>query len=164
MIQYHDRVVYCPEFIRQDFAAGDFAKQAHIIIGSGDIDKDFWWEFWSDLFPSAEIHQTNRTTACMIKYTHNAWLATKVAWFHELSQVLPKDVNYEELTNILGQFKNIGPSHMDIPNSDGNLGYGGACFPKDVRAIINEMDHKILKEVDKTNDYLIASSKASNTS
>ena len=157
MAQYHDRVVYCPEFIRQDFAAGDFAKQAHIIIGNDyeeKISENFWWEFWSDLFPSAEIHQTNRQTACMIKYIHNAWLATKVAWFHELSLQLPKDVSYEQLTSILGQFKNIGPSHMTIPNSDGGLGYGGACFPKDVKALINEIDHKILKEVDKTNYYL----------
>ncbi len=165
MKEYDPNVVYCPEFIRQDYAAEDFLNQKDIIIG-GDIPfaTDFWYDFWHDMFPNTNMHRTNRLTACMIKYVHNAWLATKVAWFHELSTILPEGVEYDKLTEVLGGFENIGPSHMSIPNSAGKLGYGGACFPKDVQALLSIMNHSILTEVDITNDYLMASSKASNTS
>ena len=66
----------------------------------------------------------------MIKYTHNAWLATKVAWFHELYDTLQPEVNYGTLSSVLGKFPTIGATHMLVPNSKGTLGYSGLSQKK----------------------------------
>ena len=100
------------------------------------------------------VIEKNRSTASLIKYTHNAWLATKVAFFHELFKNLPNDVSYSTLTSTLGQMKNIGPSHMIAPSFEGTLGYGGHCFPKDVKALTNILEHSILEQVITTNKHL----------
>ena len=97
-----------------------------------------------------------RTDAAMVKYTHNAWLALKVAFFHELflNTRRMEDFNYSELTSTLGNMKNIGPSHMIAPNLEGKFGYGGHCFPKDVKALTTLTDHSILKQLIESNDKL----------
>ena len=50
--------------------------------------------------------------------------------------------------------KNIGPSHMIAPSFEGTLGYGGHCFPKDVKALTNILEHSILEQVITTNKHL----------
>tara|TARA_B100000424_G_C22802488_1_gene430344 strand:- start:15 stop:761 length:747 start_codon:yes stop_codon:yes gene_type:complete len=153
MQEYPSNVTYNPEFLRAINAKEDFKKQEVFILGGKN---DSHITFWKNLFSNLNCNfiTTNRTTASMIKYTHNAWLATKVAFFHELFVNLPKDCNYSELTSTLGQIKNIGPSHMIAPNFDGNLGYGGHCFPKDLEALTNYIDHSILQQVITTNKQL----------
>lgn len=153
MQDYPDNVTYNPEFLRANTAKQDFIKQEVCILG-GSIEEHttFWKNLFSNL--SCNFVITNRTTASMIKYTHNAWLATKVAFFHEMFDQLPKDCNYSELTSTLGQMKNIGPSHMIAPNFDGYLGYSGHCFPKDLEALTNYIDHSILQQVITTNKHL----------
>ena len=64
---------------------------------------------------------------------------------------MPEGGNFEHITDILAGFENIGPSHMKAPNEDGELGYGGACFPKDVTAILKDLNHPLLSFVDKIN-------------
>lgn len=151
--KYPSNVTYNPEFLRQRNAKQDFAKQEVFILGTDDEQQ---FKFWSNLFShlNTNMIHTNRTTASMIKYTHNAWLATKVAFFHELFKNAPRDMNYSTLTSTLGQMKNIGPSHMIAPSFEGTLGYGGACFPKDVKALTNILEHSILEQVIKTNEDL----------
>ena len=156
---YDNNVVYNPEFLREASAKEDFANQHIQIFGHHDnmYDDAVWW---ADLFN--EIHTkpittefTNRETASMIKYTHNAWLATKVAWFHELYSAIQPEVNYDTLSSVLGKFPTIGSTHMLVPNSLGTLGYSGSCFPKDLKALTNEVNHSILKYVVKVNETLL---------
>ena len=151
--KYPSNVTYNPEFLRQRNAKQDFANQEVFILGTDDEQQ---FKFWSNLFShlNTNMIHTNRTTASMIKYTHNAWLATKVAFFHELFKNAPRDMDYSTLTSTLGQMKNIGPSHMIAPSFEGTLGYGGACFPKDVKALTNILEHSILEQVIKTNEDL----------
>ena len=153
MQDYPKNVTYNPEFLRGRSALEDFKKQEVFILGT---DNEEYFTFWSDLFShlNTNMIHTNRTTASMIKYTHNAWLATKVAFFHELFKNAPRDMDYSTLTSTLGQMKNIGPSHMIAPSFEGTLGYGGACFPKDVKALTNILEHSILEQVIKTNEDL----------
>ena len=54
----------------------------------------------------------------------------------------------------LSRMKNIGPSHMIVPNEEGGLGYTGHCFPKDIEALTNYINHSILEEVKATNKQL----------
>jgi len=150
---YDPNVCYNPEFLRAAHAEEDFRTQEMLIIGHHDnnIDDAIHWSKLFNKLPAAPVFM-NRKTASMVKYAHNAWLATKVAWFHELYNNLPPGVDYTHLTNTLGVMENIGPSHMGIWNS--NLGYGGHCFPKDVEALTNYVNHSILEQVKKTNETL----------
>ena len=157
MEKYPSNVTYNPEFLRASQAKDDFQKQELFILGGEDENH---MDFWSKLF-LPYLHNTlekrmSRATASMIKYTHNAWLALKVAFFHELflNTRGMKDFNYNDLTSTLGYMKNIGHSHMIAPNFEGKFGYGGHCFPKDVKALTNLTDHSILKQLIETNEEL----------
>ena len=154
---WDNRVVTNPEFLREAYAAEDFANQHTFVIGAdyeGKPAAKFFKNLFQPLLPDCKFIVIDRATASMVKYTHNAWLATKVAWFHELYSVLPAGVDYDALTDILARFPTVGASHMQAPNSEGRLGYGGACFPKDVSALNSIIDHKILQQVSDTNDNL----------
>jgi UDPglucose 6-dehydrogenase len=153
MREYPDNVTYNPEFLRALHAEKDFENQELFILGGEDQEQI---TFWSNLFShlNTKVVVTNRTTASIIKYTHNAWLATKVAFFHEIFANAPKDMNYSMMTSSLAQMKNIGPSHMMVPSDTGTLGYGGHCFPKDVKALTNTIDHSILEQTIITNKRL----------
>lgn len=153
MREYPDNVTYNPEFLRALHAEEDFENQELFILGGEDQEQI---TFWSNLFShlNTKVVVTNRTIASMIKYTHNAWLATKVAFFHEIFANAPKDMNYSMMTSSLAQMKNIGPSHMMVPSDTGTLGYGGHCFPKDVKALTNTIDHSILEQTIITNKRL----------
>lgn len=156
--QYSERVVYNPEFLRERHAAEDFRNQTTQIFGHHPNNKDdaVWWAslFGSIHNPGVKTVFTDRTSASMIKYVHNAWLATKVAWFHELYSKMPQNANYADIIDTLAQFENIGPSHMQAPNHEGGLGYSGACFPKDVSAMLKEFDLEILSSVHAVNGKL----------
>jgi len=160
MEKYPSNVTYNPEFLRANNAKKDFAEQELFILGAINPAFGEQLDFWSNLFMpflhKASEKRMTRTDAAMIKYTHNAWLALKVAFFHELflNTRRMEDFNYSELTSTLGNMKNIGASHMIAPNFEGTFGYGGHCFPKDVKALTNLLDHSILKQLIESNDSL----------
>lgn len=155
-------VIYNPEFLRADHAKEDFDNQEFFIIGvdpysvTHDVPAEenphakFWTNIFAPSLPNTEFIYTDRETAIMVKYTHNAWLATKVAFFHGLSQCMPGLSNYDEMTDILAKFTNIGPSHMKVPNAEGGLGFSGYCFPKDLTAFAKFTD---LELAHKVNDF-----------
>jgi UDPglucose 6-dehydrogenase len=158
MEKYPSNVTYNPEFLRANSAKEDFQKQEVFILGG---ENEEHMQFWENLIVpfldrGLRIKRMSRTTASMIKYTHNAWLATKVAFFHELflNTKHMQDFNYSTLTSTLGSMRNIGPSHMIAPNFDGNFGFGGHCFPKDTKALTKIVKHSILNEVIETNKEL----------
>ena len=119
---------------------------------------------WKNIFSSMNVKfiETDRHTASMVKYVHNSWLATKVAFFHELMMkttdenlIQPKRLGkHQRVVNILAEFENIGPSHMSAPNDEGSLGFGGECFPKDTLAFLHYTDSEILQKVIEVNSKL----------
>lgn len=140
--KYEPNVVYCPEFLRQKHATQDFVDQDKMIIGhhaNAEDQADWWIDVFQGAFKDLRFIKTDRTTASLVKYVHNSWLATKVTFFHQLYENMPEGGDFEQLTDILAEFPNIGPSHMKAPNDEGELGYGGACFPKDVTAFLAEL-------------------------
>lgn len=153
--KYPTNVIYNPEFLREAHAENDFKNQHTFVLGHHKNNKE-QAKHWADLFciPEWNVVYTDPRTASMIKYTHNAWLATKVAWFHELYSELPPGIDYDTITSALGRFPTIGSTHMQVPNADGNLGYSGACFPKDVKALTKVIKHSILSTVKETNNKL----------
>jgi len=168
-LNWTENVVFSPEFLRANHAAEDFKNQQLFILGISpsvithdepaeeNIESIFWTNIFAPSLPNTEFVYTDRETAVMVKYTHNAWLATKVTFFHSLSLVMPGLSNYEEMTNILAKFPNIGPSHMKVPNALGELGYEGFCFPKDMRAFsqITHSEHSdLIENIIRTNEII----------
>ena len=147
--KYPVNVTYSPEFLREKHAKFDYQNQKICVWGGADT--SFWLTKFKDLKKQNVI--TNRKTASMIKYVHNSWLATKVAFFHELYSKLYNGTKYNEMIGILSMFENIGPSHMKVEK----LGYDGSCFPKDVEAFTNFTGSEILKKVMEVNDELVRS-------
>jgi UDPglucose 6-dehydrogenase len=123
-------VVSCPEFLREGSAISDFMQPHRTVLGSLDLDAA---EKVAQLHLPlrAPIMITDLRTAEMIKYASNAFLATKISFINEIANVceaLGADV--KEVAVGMGYDKRIGPMFLDA-----GLGYGGSCFPKDVKAL-----------------------------
>ncbi|MCC7129553.1 MAG: UDP-glucose/GDP-mannose dehydrogenase family protein [Anaerolineae bacterium] len=123
-------VVSCPEFLREGSAIGDFMQPHRTVLGS--LDPDAAEKVAQLHLPlRAPIVITDLRTAEMIKYASNAFLATKISFINEIANIceaLGADV--KEVAVGMGYDKRIGPLFLDA-----GLGYGGSCFPKDVKAL-----------------------------
>ena len=144
-------VVSCPEFLREGTAIGDFMQPHRTVLGSFDRDAaDKVAQLHLPL--RSPIVITDLRTAEMIKYASNAFLATKISFINEIADIceaLGADV--KEVAIGMGYDKRIGSSMLDA-----GLGWGGSCFPKDVKALAymaeeKQLDPKILNTVTKAN-------------
>jgi len=149
--KYGDNVVYSPEFLREAHAEKDYQNNRNIIWGGKREQIDWWISKFQ--FEDRNNMIMPRKDASVVKYIYNCFLATKVAVFHEIYSKLDSSYNYHNIINTLSEFENIGPSHMKVKN----LGYDGACFPKDMEAFANFLDSEILKNVIEVNRKLIES-------
>jgi len=123
-------VVSCPEFLREGSAIQDFMNPARTVLGS--LDRDAAERVAQLHLPlRAPIVITDLRTAEMIKYASNAFLATRISFINEIANIceaLGADV--KEVKTGMGIDPRIGPYFLDA-----GLGYGGSCFPKDVKAL-----------------------------
>ncbi|MDD2695424.1 MAG: UDP-glucose/GDP-mannose dehydrogenase family protein [Anaerolineales bacterium] len=123
-------VVSCPEFLREGSAISDFMQPYRAVLGS--LDKDAAEKVAHLHLPlRAPIVITDLRTAEMIKYASNAFLATKISFINEIANIceaLGADV--KEVAAGMGYDQRIGSHFLDA-----GLGYGGSCFPKDVKAL-----------------------------
>ena len=123
-------VVSCPEFLREGSAITDFMNPARTVLGS--LDRDAANRVADLHLPlRAPIQVVDLRTAEMIKYASNAFLATKISFINEIANVceaLGADV--KEVATGMGFDPRIGRQFLDA-----GLGYGGSCFPKDVKAL-----------------------------
>ena len=88
---------------------------------------------------STTIHWVDTSTAEMIKYFKNSFLAVKVSFCNEIHEYCQKkNINYDTVKNIVTLDKRITSSHTQVPGPDGKKGYGGTCFPKDIKALLHE--------------------------
>jgi len=131
-------ITFNPEFLTEANAVEDFNNQNRIILGG---DRDVTAELrriYVKIFPTARIIKTNSTHAEMVKYLTNSFLATKVSFaneMYEISQAL--GIDYDKVIEYATQDDRLGKSHWSVPGPDGDFGYGGHCFPKDVKALIH---------------------------
>jgi UDPglucose 6-dehydrogenase len=123
-------VVSNPEFLREGSAISDFMNPDRVVLGSLNRAAA---EKVSVLYQPlrCNIMITDLRTAEMIKYASNAFLATRISFINEIANIceaLGADVT--EVSRGMGLDKRIGPSFLDA-----GLGWGGSCFPKDVKAL-----------------------------
>jgi UDPglucose 6-dehydrogenase len=125
-----------PEFLREGSALHDTINPDRIVIGehdkkSGDILEALYKDFYEEKTPA--IIRTNLPTAELIKYTSNAFLATKISFINTIANICEKTPNVDVaiVAEAMGLDKRISPHFLNA-----GLGYGGSCFPKDLKALI----------------------------
>lgn len=128
-------IVFNPEFLTEANAVNDFINQDRIVIGGKETDEVF--NLFRLAFPGVPILVTSLKTAEMVKYVTNCFLATKVSFANNIYDICQKsDIDYNEMIDIVKYDKRVGDSHWMVPGPDGDRGYGGHCFPKDMRALV----------------------------
>ena len=123
-------VISNPEFLREGSAVLDFQNPDRVVLGSSDAEAAR--KVATLYLPlRAPIVITDLYTAEMIKYASNAFLATKISFINEIAQICERlGADVKEVAAGMGYDKRIGRAFLDA-----GLGYGGSCFPKDVRAL-----------------------------
>lgn len=130
---------HVPEFLVASSAITDYLNPEFIFIGGN---KNEAYQVSRILSKSAvnlavPVYHTDLITASLVKYFMNTFLATKVTVLNQFSQLSNAlGANWQEFTEMIEMDPRMGASHNQVPGPDGQYGYGGACFPKDVRAII----------------------------
>jgi UDPglucose 6-dehydrogenase len=123
-------VVSNPEFQREGTAIQDFLHPDRIVIGSTDTTAA---SHLAELYHSfnCPVIVTDLRTAEMIKYASNAFLATRISFINEIAAICEAlGADIEVVSNGMGLDKRVGPGYLDA-----GIGWGGSCFPKDVRAL-----------------------------
>ncbi len=125
-------VVSCPEFLREGSALADFMHPDRTVLGSTNrAAAETVAELYAPL--DAPIVITDIRTAEMIKYASNAFLATRISFINEISIICERlGADVTEVARGMGIDKRIGPHFLQA-----GVGFGGSCFPKDVKALAN---------------------------
>lgn len=148
-------VVSNPEFLKQGAAVDDFLKPDRVVVGAedekgGEIMRQLYAPFTRT---GAPVMLMDCASAELSKYAANALLATKISFMNEIAsacEILGADV--DQVRRAVGADRRIGPSFL-FPG----VGYGGSCFPKDVRAVVKftsdrGYDFQILRAVELVNE------------
>lgn len=123
-------VVSNPEFLREGSAINDFMYPDRVVLGSEHREAS---AKVAQLYQTlgCPVLETDLRTAEMIKYASNAFLATKISFINEIATMCEElGADVEEVARGMGMDKRIGPAFLEA-----GLGWGGSCFPKDVKAL-----------------------------
>tara|TARA_A100001201_G_scaffold143609_2_gene146169 strand:- start:576 stop:1406 length:831 start_codon:yes stop_codon:yes gene_type:complete len=152
------KIVFNPEFLTERNAVDDFNNQNRIILGGPRPATTKLKQIYSKVFPNAHIIKTGSTHAEMVKYFTNCFLALKVSFANEMFEITENlNLDYDKVVEYATLDKRLGKSHWAVPGPDGDFGYGGHCFPKDVKALIKLAEHlgihpKMLNATDSKNE------------
>jgi len=131
-------IVFNPEFLTEANSIEDFKNQNRIIVGGPRPATTKVARVFRKAFPKVPIIKTGSTYAEMVKYVTNTFLATKVSFANEMYEICEYlDIDYDKVIEYAMHDDRLGYSHWNVPGPDGDFGYGGHCFPKDVKALIN---------------------------
>ena len=139
--KYLSDIVFNPEFLTEKNAVNDFENQKHIVLGGTKKATNKIKNIFEVVFEKAKISCVAETSAELLKYYLNCFLAVKVSFANEMYQLSEKlGVNYDNLLSMVLEDERIGKTHLNVPGHDGDFGYGGHCFPKDTKALIKVKD------------------------
>jgi UDPglucose 6-dehydrogenase len=140
-----------PEFLREGSAVSDFLQPDRIIVG---VETQRARELLCGIYAkfSDRVVVTNIDTAELIKHASNSFLALKISYINLISNICDKtDANVEQVAEGMGLDPRIGSRFLKA-----GIGYGGSCFPKDIKALVKigddlGVDMSLLKEADRIN-------------
>jgi UDPglucose 6-dehydrogenase len=133
-------VVSNPEFLKQGAAIDDFMRPDRVVIGtederSAEVMKELYAPFTRT---GAPIMMMDTASAELCKYAANAFLATKISFMNEIANVCELvGADVDQVRRAIGSDKRIGSSFL-FPG----VGYGGSCFPKDVKALLHSSNDR----------------------
>ncbi|TMD21034.1 MAG: UDP-glucose/GDP-mannose dehydrogenase family protein [Chloroflexi bacterium] len=129
--KHQAHVVSNPEFLREGSAIQDFMHPDRVVVGGHDRQAA---EKVAKLYEPLEapiLITPNIYTAEMVKYASNAFLAARISFINEIARICERvDADAKLVAEGMGMDKRIGPTYLDA-----GIGYGGSCFPKDVKAL-----------------------------
>ncbi len=158
--RYPFRFAFNPEFLREKSAIEDMENTDRVVIGANDEkSSNQLQEIYKPIFPNANYVFVTRKEAEMIKYAANVTLAAQVMIANEIYQICKvTGVDYDKVKEAILLDKRIG-KNIDVPGNDGDFGFGGKCFPKDLKALIKlaqeyEYEPYLLQEIWRTNEKI----------
>ena len=160
-------IVHNPEFLTARTATEDYKNQKHIVLGFVDKynytyknnfrDKEniimYLDTFFKLYFPSAKISICSSDESESMKLFCNSFYATKIQFFTEIKLLCDSlGIEYNNIRSLMLNNEWINPMHTTIPGPDGNISYGGKCFPKDIESLREvfekmEVSHKVIDAV-----------------
>jgi UDPglucose 6-dehydrogenase len=140
-----NKFCFNPEFLTESNYLEDFVNSDRVVIGADyDEIKSRVKDLYREIFRKVPIFLTDSKTAEFVKYMGNLFLAMKVIFANEMYDVCEKiGIDYGEVKEIFGADTRIGKSHLNVTPE---RGFGGKCFPKDMKAFI-EFCRKIRVDV-----------------
>jgi len=159
--EYNVDVVSNPEFLREGIAVYDFFNPERIVLGFENLRNKKPIKIMENIYycfkeKNIPFVITNWETAELIKYASNAFLATKLSFINELAKLSDKvGANIKTVSYAMGLDPRIGNKFLNA-----GIGYGGSCFPKDVKALIKQFENNniepiLIKATDKVNEEQI---------
>lgn len=146
-------VVSNPEFLKEGTALEDFMNPDRIVIGCDSDYAKMIMESIYKKFPDEKLVFTTIPSAEMIKYAANSMLAVRISFMNDIANLCDKvGANVEDVAKGIGLDSRIGPKFLQA-----GCGYGGSCFPKDVKALIktgeqNGVVMNVIKAAETTNE------------
>ena len=151
-------VVSNPEFLREGSAVNDFMRPDRVVIGTENKKSE---NIMRELYRPLNLNETpiiltSIESSEIIKYASNSFLATKIAFINEVADLCEKvEANVQDVAKAMGLDNRIGSKFLNV-----SPGYGGSCFPKDVRAFSENakkygVDLSIIRTVDHSNTQRI---------
>ena len=151
-------LVFNPEFLTEANAVDDYENQNRIVLGGSIESTQKVGDIFSVVFPDVPILKTDSTSAEMVKYLTNTFLATKVSFANEMYSLCNQlNVDYDKVVEYATLDDRLGKSHWNVPGPDGDFGFGGHCFPKDLAAILH-----LSEELNTMNNVLCAVQETNN--
>lgn len=137
--------IFNPEFLTERNAIMDFINSYRVILGGLENDVDDLETIYRVRFPHALIMKGSWEEAELIKYILNCFFATKVSIMNEVYDICRgMSIDYENIRKMFLADQRVGNSHTQVPGFDGYRGFGGKCFPKDLKSFVSFCKEKNL--------------------
>jgi len=140
-------IVHSPEFLTAKNAKIDFITASRHIVGVPFYDKNSVGvyskliDLYTKRFQGSLIITMDSDESEFVKYACNCYFATKVSYFNEIKLLADKlDLNWDLVMDGVLSDGRIAKSHTSVPGHDGDKGFGGTCFPKDINSMIHIME------------------------
>lgn len=146
-------VVSNPEFLREGTAVYDFMNADRVVLGGSSNSLKILREVYQPLADKGvPLVSMNRSSSELCKYTANTLLACKISFMNQISHIAEKTgADIDEVRSGVGLDHRIGPHFLNA-----GIGYGGSCFPKDSRALIQtakklHVEYDLIQAIDQVN-------------